>query len=86
MMDQRCRQVPETFEVCHVDVAILDERVFNVQGGSCIYRESTISIVDDTEEDHPRVVVRDMHGEETFACSLDREMSRVRFVVGLVVF
>lgn len=85
MMDQRCRQVPETCEVSQVDVAILDERVFHVpshQDGHDGYHHSTIAILDDPEEHHPRIVVRDMHGAETCACSLGRDSSRVRFLLG----
>ena len=88
MMDQRCRQVPETCEVSQVDVAILDERVFHVpshQDGYNGYHHSKIAILDDPEEDNTRVVVRDMHGAETCACSLGRDMSRVRFLFKYVV-
>ncbi len=79
-MDQRCRRVPETCEVCNVDVAVLDEGVFEVSSASYVYHESTISIHDDAGENHSRVVVRDMHGVEACACSLDRDILKVRFL------
>lgn len=79
-MDQRCRRVPEAFEVCNVDVAVLDQRVFEIPGGSYVYHESTISIHDIAEENQPRVVIRDMHGVETCACSLDLDVLKVRFL------
>lgn len=90
MMDQTCRQVPETFEVSHVDVAVLDERVFDRHIGNGyrdddrVYCHSKIQILDDKGSNQPRLVIQDMQGGETVACSLDQRVSQVRFSVPCV--
>lgn len=82
MMDQTCRHVPEPCHVSHVDVAILDGRVFDLHtkgiNDECVYHASTIRIVDDGY--HARVVVSDMHGNEMCACQLDQRVTKVRFL------